>query len=556
MKKRFAEAHENGDIYIHHMDFIPMGTTNCCQIDLNKLYKDGFSTGHGYIREPNDIMTYAILAAIAIQANQNDQHGSQSIPSFDYDMAPGVLKTFKKQFRQTVYDYLELTDFDKFIAMNGIEREIEKINTIKFDISIFYRFCRQSKELERLFSLSYEKAYEKTNQATYQAMEAFIHNLNNMHSKGGAKVPFSSVNFGTDTSPEGRMVSENFLKALEAGLGKHETSSFPISIFKVKEGINYNKEDPNYDLLELACKVTAKRNFPNFSFLDVPFNKKFEKENAPHTEVSYMGCCTRIVENVIDEYKQFGAGRGNLSLTTINLPRLGIKYGKISNEKIDLKSFLKDLEEKMDLVKDQLLERFEIQCGKKIYNFPFLLGQGIWIDSEKLKDTDNLRRVLKHGSLSIGFIGLAECLKALTGKYHGESEEAQKIGIQIIEFMRQKCDEYTQKYNLNFVLMATPSESISGGFAKLDQAIYGKLKGVTDKEEYTSSFQLPENFKISIENRIKIEAPYHALTNGGHITYAKIDKKVINPVEENMKIVHMMKDAGTGYGAILYNTEV
>lgn len=387
-------------------------------------------------------------------------------------------------------------------------------------------------------------------------MEAFIHNLNNMHSRGGAKVPFSSVNFGTDTSPEGRMVSENFLKALEAGLGKHETSHFPISILKIKEGVNDKEGEPNYDLLELACKVAAKRNFPNFSFLDVPFNHKFEKENDQHTEVAYMGCCTRIVENIIDEDKQFGAGRGNLSLTTINLPRLGIKYGKISNEKMDLKSFFKDLEEKMDLVKDQLLERFEIQCGKKTYNFPFLLGQGVWIDSEKLKDTDNLRRVLKHGSLSIGFIGLAECLKALTGKHHGESEEAQKIGLQIIEFMRQKCEEYTKKYNLNFVLMGTPSESISGGFSKLDQAIYGKLKGVTDKEEYTSSFQVPENCKISIENRMKIEASYHALTNGGHITYAKLDKKVTDSTEEMMKIIHMMKEAGIGYGAILSNKEV
>lgn len=548
MKKKFAEAHENGDIYIHDMDFIPMGTTTNCLIDLTKLYKNGFSTGYGFIREPNDIMTYTTLATIVLQVNQNDQDGSQNIAAFDYDMAPGVLKTFKKQFKQTVHDYLELTDFDKFIALNGIEREIEKISTIDFDIRLFYRFCRESKELERLFLLSYKKAYEKTNRLTYQAMEAFIHDLNNLHSRGGAQVPFSCINLGTDTSSEGRMVTKNLLLALEAGLGDHQKAPFPIVIFKVKAGVNDAPNEKNYDLLLLACQVACKRGFPNFSFLDAPFNKVWYQKEDYHTEVAYMGCSTRVMENVIDQEKQMGAGRGNLSYTTINLPRLGMKYGKITNETLKRKAFYQELEEKMDLVKDQLLERFEIQCSKRAHHFPFLLGQGIWLDSEKLKSTDNLRKALKHGTLSIGFIGLAECLKALTGKHQGESEEAQKLGLQIIKTMRKKCDEYSEKYNLNFTLIAPQSKVACTKLMKLDQAIYGKHKGITDKERYTNSFQIPYNDKISAERRIELEAPYHALTNGGHLTFLKLEKEVTK--EQLLTLVQKMKECGIGYGVI------
>ena len=315
MKRKFAEAHESGDIHIHDMDFLPMGTTTCCQIDLNKLYENGFSTGHGFLRAPNDIMSYAALAAIAIQSNQNDQHGGQSIPAFDYYMAPGVLKTFKKQFKQTVYDYLELTDFISFIAINGIVREIDKLSSIEFDISIFDGYCRDSENLKRLFRLSYDKALQKTKRIVYQAMEAFIHNLNTMHSRAGAQVPFSSINFGTDTSPEGRMVIEQFLLATDAGLGKGETPIFPISIFKIKEGINYNPGDKNYDLFKLACKVSAKRLFPNFSFIDAPFNLQYYKPDDYNTEVAYMGCRTRVLGNYVDENKCVTAGRGNLSFT-------------------------------------------------------------------------------------------------------------------------------------------------------------------------------------------------------------------------------------------------
>lgn len=544
MKKKFEEAHENGDIYIHNLNFFPMGTTTCCQIDLNKLFKDGFSTGNGFIREPNDISSYTALTARVIQVNQNDQHGVQSIPAFDFYMAPGILKTFKKQFKQIVYDYLELTDFDKFIAINGIEREIEKINTIEFDIAIFYKYCRESEELKRMFNISYKKALEKTNKITYQSMEAFIHNLNTVNSRIGGQAPLSSICFGTDTSPEGRMVSKNFLEAMEAGIGNHETAKFPISIFKIKEGINYLPQDRNYDIFKRACEVSLDRGIITFEFLDSSFNKKFYSKNNYDTEVAYMGYRTRVMENVVDKSKEITSGRGILSVTSINLPRIGIKNGININGKTNLEGFFQELEEKMDLVKDQLLERFEMQCSKKVYNFPFLLGQALWIDSEKLRETDNLRKVLKQGTMSIGFTGLAECLKALTGKHHGESKEAQELGLKIISFMRDKCEKYSEKYNLNFSLTATPSGNLTTELIKMDQAIYGKIKNITDKEIYTDSFQLPKDFEVSTYRKIELEAPYHELTNGGHITEVNLEGNAT--VEEFMKTIETMKKHNIG----------
>ena len=551
MKKKFAEAHENGDIHIHDMDFLPMGTTTCTQIDLNKLFKNGFSTGHGHLREPNDIMSYSALAAIAIQSNQNDQHGGQAIPAFDFYLAPGVLKTFRKQFKQTLYDILDVTDFARFLNFDKIAQTIDKLTTITVDINMFEPFYKDSTEVKRIFEKAYEKALQKTDRITYQAMEAFIHNLNTMHSRAGAQVPFSSINFGTDVSPEGRMVIKNYLLAADAGLGHGETPIFPISIFKVKEGINYNKEDPNYDLFHLSCEVSAKRLFPNFSFIDAPFNLQYYKPGDYQTEVGYMGCRTRVLGNVVDEDRQITPGRGNLSFTSINLPRLGIKHGIVGGaEKPDLEGFYQELGEMMELVKDQLLERFEIQCNKRVYNFPFLLGQGVWIDSEKLKPTDRLRKVLRHGTLTFGFIGLAECLKALIGKHHGEDPEAQKLGLEIIGFMRKKADEYASKYRLNFSVIATPAEGLSGRFVKIDRAIYGKIKGVTDREYYTNSFHIPVYYNISIKNKIHLEAPYHALTNAGHITYIELDGDTTANVEAFEKVVRIMKEEGIGYGAI------
>lgn len=549
MKKKYSQLHDEGYIHIHDLDFYAMGTTTCNQLDLDKLFKTGFSTGHGYIRPPKDIMSYAALAAIVIQANQNDQHGGQAIPAFDYYLAPGVLMTFKKQLKQTISEFIDLMGFTNYLNMNTIVKEIDKITTITIDSSFFEKFIKDNEVLERLFSMAIEKAYMKTNRITYQAMEGFIHNLNTMHSRAGAQVPFSSINFGTDTSAEGRMIIKNYLYSLDSGLGRGETPIFPISIFKVKEGINFNKEDPNYDLFRLSCEVSAKRLFPNFSFIDSKFNKEFYKEGDYRTEVGYMGCRTRVMANVADPSKAITPGRGNLSFTSINLVRIGIKHG-IINGQTDLKGFYEELKQLIEDVKDQLLERYQYQCEKRVYNFPFLMGQGIWLDSEKLKPTDKVRRVLKHGTLSIGFIGLAECLKALIGKHHGESEEAEKLGREIISFMRKQIDEYAEKYTLNFSLIATPAEGLSGRFTKIDRAIYGKLKGITDREYYTNSFHVPVYYNTSIKHKIEVEAPYHALTNGGHISYIELDGDTSANVDAFEKVVRLMKEYEIGYGAI------
>ncbi len=550
MDTKYSRAHDEGAIHIHDLDFWAMGTTTCMQIDLNKLFKNGFSTGHGYLRTPNSIGSYSALAAIAIQANQNEQHGGQSIPAFDYYMAPGVLKTFKKEFKQAIYNYLEFEGFKELINFNKVTDIIDKLDSIEIDLGLFDEFTSKSTRLREIFESAYENAMKRTDRATYQAMEAFIHNLNTMHSRAGAQVPFSSINFGTDTSPEGRMVIKNYLLATESGLGHGETPIFPISIFKVKEGINYFKEDKNYDLFRLACRVSAKRLFPNFSFIDAPYNKKYYVEGDYNTEVGYMGCRTRVLANVCGP--SVTPGRGNLSFTSINLPRLGIKHGIALGErdKADMKAFYKELDETMDLVKGQLLQRFECQCSKSRANFKFLLGSGVWLNSEKMDSTTKLRTVLKHGTLSIGFIGLAETLKALIGEHHGESEEAQKLGLEIIGHMRKKCDEYSEEYNLNFTCLATPAEGLSGRFVAIDRSIYGKIKGITDRDYYTNSFHVPVYYKTSVQHKLEVEGKYHSLTNAGHISYIELDGDTVNNVDAFETVVRIMHDTGVGYGAI------
>ncbi len=550
MDSKYARAHDEGAIHIHDLDFWAMGTTTCTQIDLNKLFKNGFSTGHGFLRTPNSISSYTALAAIAIQANQNEQHGGQSIPAFDYYMAPGVLKTFKKQFKQELCDLIDFEGFKEFIDFNKVVEIIDKLEHIEFDLEIFNDFTSKSKRLKEIFENAYDIALKKTDRQTYQAMEAFIHNLNTMHSRAGAQVPFSSVNFGTDTSPEGRMVIRNYLLATEAGLGHGETPIFPISIFKVKEGVNYNKKDPSYDLFRLACRVSAKRLFPNFSFLDSSFNKPFLVDGDYQTEVGYMGCRTRVLANVCGP--QITPGRGNLSFTSINLPRIGIKYGIALGErkKADMDAFYKELDETMDLVKGQLLQRFDCQCSKTRANFKFLLGSHVWINSENMDNTTRLRTVLKHGTLSIGFIGLAETLKALIGEHHGESDKAQKLGIEIVKHMREKCDEYTKEYNLNFTCLATPAEGLSGRFVAIDRSIYGKLKGITDRDYYTNSFHVPVYYKTSVKHKMEIEGVYHKFTNAGHISYVELDGDTVNNVDAFEKVVRIMHDSDIGYGAI------
>ena len=560
LKPEHSYAHDNGDIHIHDMDFFNMGTLTCCQIDLKKLFEGGFSTGHGFLREPNDIMSYGALAAIAIQSNQNDQHGGQSIPFFDYGLAKGVYKTFRKLYISNMSKALKLfKDIDNKEAIKNSVCKIEDEN-LKLGLEKNEYYINKEKEIlkeefnidediaKKIQDFAYNEAYEETDRQTYQSMEGFIHNLNTMHSRAGAQVPFSSVNFGTDTSEEGRMVSKNLLLCLERGLGNGETPIFPILIFKVKEGINLNPGDPNYDLFKLSCKVSAKRLFPNFSFLDAPFNAKYYKEGHPETEATYMGCRTRVLSNVCGE--EVVNGRGNLSFTTINLPRLGIKHGMINNRETNLDGFFKELDEKIDLVIDQLLERMEVQGNKKMKNFPFLMGQGIWLGSDHLGPEDRLKEVIKQGTLTVGFIGLAECLIGLIGKHHGESKEAQELGIKIISHMRDRMDEASDKYKLNFSLIATPAEGLSGRFTSIDKALYGIIEGITDKEYYTNSFHVPVYYKISAFEKIRIEAPYHEFTNAGHITYVELDGDPTNNVEAFETIIRAMKELGIGYGSI------
>lgn len=730
LKEEHSEAHRNGDIHIHDLDFYAMGTTTCLQIDLERIFKNGFSTGHGFIREPQSIGSYAALAAIVIQANQNDQHGGQSINAFDYYLAPGVLKTFKKNLRSliemfTTFEMGECpkvrTDMTEDRGTVRVQSYVEnRIKSIALDPKHIENLTIVLKAMgigaakaEKIIEQSWQKALQKTEKDTNQAMEGLVHNLNTMNSRAGSQVPFSSINFGTDTTPEGRMVSEGLLLAVEAGLGRGETAIFPITIFKVKEGVNYRPQDVNYDLFQLAIKVSAKRMFPNFSFLDAPFNLSFYKAGDFHTEAAYMGCvdgievisykieeqvyvesfqrawhrlekshtvkfagysqymdlkevrifdstkgkfvtCQRIIKNpdkgdwhmlllgngnlffatadhplpvkdkgrilvkdiqkgdmvykaknlllekesakkedsegflLVEQIKLLGhrdrcsydvttssdrfdvsgiqshncrtrvlnneagpsqaTSRGNLSFTSINLPRLGIKHGL--KETPDIDGFYQELEEKVELVKEQLLERLRYQGQRKVKNSPFLMGQGAWLDSDKLGPNDTLEDVLKHGTLSVGFIGLAECLTALIGKHHGQSGDAQALGLEIIGRMREQLDRYSKEYRLNFTLIATPAEGLSGRFVKMDKEIYGEIPGVTDRDYYTNSFHIPVHFDILVFKKIQLEAPYHRLTNAGHISYVEFDGSPLTNLEAFEKVIRTMKETGMGYGSI------
>ncbi len=556
LNPRHSKAHKDGDIHIHDMDFLTL-TTTCCQIDLKTLFKNGFSTGHGFLREPNDIHSYSALACIAIQSNQNDQHGGQSVPNFDYSMATGVAKTYVKLYRVNLLKAVELLAenqeleapvkavFERIANEHGVVPTLNhRDGYTKIESKYLKELLKDEALIARIQGFARKKAEAETDRNTYQAMEAFVHNLNTMHSRAGAQIPFSSINYGMDTSPEGRMVVKNILLATEAGLGNGETPIFPIHIFRVKEGVNYNAGEPNYDLFKLACRVSAKRLFPNFSFQDAPYNLKYYKPGQPDTEIAYMGCRTRVIGNVYDSSRETISGRGNLSFTTVNLPRIGMR----SNRNINF--FFEELDKKIDMVIEQLIERFEIQARKKVKNFPFLMGQGIWMDSEKLGWEDEIREVLKHGTLTMGFIGLAECLKALTGKHHGESEESQNLGLEIIGYMRKRMDEASKKFGMNFTLIATPAEGTCGKFVKLDRQIFGTLEGVTDKEYYTNSFHVPVYYEIGAFDKIRLEAPYHELTNAGHITYVELDGDPTQNLEAFEKIIRAMKEANVGFGSV------
>ena len=555
-----AKAHADGDIHIHDKDFYTL-TETCCQIDLIKLFDGGFSTGHGYLREPKDIRSYAALACIAIQANQNEMHGGQSVPNFDYAMALGVRKTYRKQYAAAFTQYFEvrhgMAHEDAAQLTAAVQAALGDVRMGTADAyadrveEFLPRHQRESgfeeiiaEEARDAAEYAARTAWRETDNATKQAMEALVHNLNTMNSRAGAQVPFSSLNYGTDTSPEGRMAIRNLLEATEEGLGDGETPIFPVHIFKVKEGVNYNEGDPNYDLFKHAMRCSAKRLFPNFSFLDAPFNLQYYKPGDYNSEVAYMGCRTRVMGNVHDPAREVTCGRGNLSFTSINLPRLGIEA------KGDIKKFYELLDARLALVEEQLMHRFKIQCSKKAYNYPFLMGQGVWIDSEKLDRNDSVAEVLKHGTLSVGFIGLAETLKALTGKHHGESEESWKLGYEIIRYMRECLDKKSRETGLNWTLLATPAEGLSGRFLRIDQKRYGKIEGVTDREYYTNSFHIPVYYNISAFRKIQKEAPFHALTNAGHISYVELDGDICKNIDAFESVIRCMKEAGIGYGSV------
>lgn len=446
----------------------------------------------------------------------------------------GVLKTFKKEFRQAIYDILEYTDYDKFIAINGIEREIDKLNTIDFDIENFYKFTRGAEELKRMFRITYNSSLKKTNKQVYQAMEAFVHNLNSLCTENNT-AKFTTINIGTDTSMEGRMITQNLLKCIEEGIGNNEKPISPIIVFKVKKGINYTEEDKNNDLLKKACELVNCRKNICFEFLDASFNSQKYKEGDYNTEVAYLESGSRIIDNILDEEKEITPSRGILSTTTINLPRIAFKH------KDNIEEFEAELNQKLELIKDQLIERLEIQGNKKVFNFPFLMKEKVWIDSEKLKEEDKVKKILKQGIMKISFVGLNECLIILTGKNHEESKEAQKLGLKIVEQMRKKLDFFSEKYNLNFTLSGENDINIAKAFIEFDRVIFGKVKNVTDKENYTLSFEVPKN--IDWQRKIKIEAPYHELTNGGHITE-------ITTKENVEEVIKKMYENDIGFGKI------
>lgn len=532
MKKKFSELHENGDIYIKNIKYYPFGTTENCQINLEKLFQNGFSTKRCSMRAPQSIVSYSMLALVAITNNQRDQFGEQSIPAFDYYMAPGVLKTFKKEFKQTIYDILDYTDFDKFIALNGIEREIEKITSIDFDISIFYKFTRESEQLKRMFRIVYEKAMKKTNKQVYQSMEGFVHDLNSICSEC-----LTTINIGTDTSAEGRIISYNLLRTISEGLGENRRAISPKVVFKVKKGINLEKNDANYDLFSQACEVVKVADNISFSFLDSDINTENYKIGDFNTEVAYFENGTRIIDNFVDEDRRISSGRGVIASTVLNLPRIALRCdGSFEN-------FMDELEKKLDIVKDQLIESYEIQSNKKVKSFPFLMKEHVWIDSERFEDENmKIKKALKHGLLQISFTGLNEALIVLNGKSHAESTKSQELGMEIVRFIANKSNEYVNKYNLNFVVSGNENDEISQSFVEIDRVLFGKIKNVTDKDRYTNSFEVDK--AVDIKKKVEVESEYHNLTNGGH--------KILVYSDDVQKTVDLMYRNNIGYGVIKY----
>ena len=533
-----AEAAINANLlHVHDKDYYPTKSLTCLQHPINNILMSGFRAGHGESRPAKRIETASILGCISMETVQNEMHGGQAIPAFDFYLAPYVRKTYVEEiekieeFSGISYDQLKTAYIADYVyhELNGKE-PIDEIERVK------------------------RHAINMTIERVHQAMEAFVHNMNTIHSRGGNQVVFSSINYGTDTSAEGRCVMRELLNTTYKGVGNGSTAIFPIQICKKKRGVNYLPGDPNYDLYQLACKVTAKRFFPNFLNLDAPFNQsplwKADDPKRYEHEVATMGCRTRVFEN------RFGVstsiGRGNLSFSTINLPGLALSVMNETNVEKRVQAFFDKLEVMIGVAGRQLYDRYKFQCTAMAKQFPLLMS-GMWVGSENLQPEDEVRPVLKHGTLGVGFIGLAECLIALVGKHHGESDKAQALGLKIVTFMRDEVKKLADHYDLNFSVLATPAEGLSGKFTKKDKVKYGIIPGVTDKDYYTNSNHVPVYYHCSASHKAQIEAPYHDLTRGGHIFYVELDGDATHNVQAVMDVVDLMDKYNIGYGSVNHN---
>ena len=521
-------------IHIHDKDYYPTKSLTCVQHPLDHILEHGFVAGHGSSRPAKRIETAAVLACISLETCQNEMHGGQAIPAFDFYLAPYVRSSYIEEVKNleklTGRDLSSLYDiaFDDFLLkeLDGLEGDA--------------RLCQH--------------AMNKTVNRVHQAMEAFIHNMNTIHSRGGNQVVFSSINYGTDTSAEGRCIMRELLKSTYEGVGNGETAIFPIQIWKKKRGVNYLPEDRNYDLYQLACKVTARRFFPNFLNLDATFNQNSNwKADDPKRylwEIATMGCRTRVFEN------RFGAktsvARGNLSFTTINIVKLAIECMQIGNKEERINAFFAKLDRMLEITAKQLDDRFQFQKTAFAKQFPLLMTK-LWIDCDKLQPSDTIESVINQGTLGIGFIGLAECLKALVGKHHGESDEAQALGLKIVTYMRDRVNEFSERYQHNYSVLATPAEGLSGRFTKFDRKRYGAIEGITDRDYYTNSNHVPVYYKCSALHKAEVEAPYHDLTRGGHIFYVEIDGDATHNPEVISNVVDMMDKLNIGYGSVNHN---
>lgn len=533
-----AEAAINANLlHVHDKDYYPTKSLTCLQHPINNILMSGFRAGHGESRPAKRIETASILGCISMETVQNEMHGGQAIPAFDFYLAPYVRKTY-------------VEEIEKIEEFSGIS--YDKLKTAYIADYVYHELNGKEPidETERVK----RHAINMTIERVHQAMEAFVHNMNTIHSRGGNQVVFSSINYGTDTSAEGRCVMRELLNTTYKGVGNGSTAIFPIQIWKKKRGVNYLPGDPNYDLYQLACKVTAKRFFPNFLNLDAPFNQsplwKADDPKRYEHEVATMGCRTRVFEN------RFGVstsiGRGNLSFSTINLPGLALSVMNETNVEKRVQAFFDKLEAMIGVAGRQLYDRYKFQCTAMAKQFPLLMS-GMWVGSEDLQPEDEVRPVLKHGTLGVGFIGLAECLIALVGKHHGESDKAQALGLKIVTFMRDEVKKLADHYDLNFSVLATPAEGLSGKFTKKDKVKYGIIPGVTDKDYYTNSNHVPVYYHCSASHKAQIEAPYHDLTRGGHIFYVELDGDATHNVQAVMDVVDLMDKYNIGYGSVNHN---